>query len=133
MKNPVEDVPVRKMYVFPFLCLLFTLSYRKHIQFGALSAEEIKKSGSLRIWQSDLYDVVERKPAKGGVLDQNLGVSGKEAECETCGKKLADCIGHFGHINLALPVFHAGYFKATLQILQQICKVSISPAVLIKL
>lgn len=107
MKNPVEDIPVRKI---------------KHLQFGALTPQEIANSGSLRVWQTDLYDVNERKQVKGGALDKRLGVSGKDDTCETCGKKLTDCIGHFGHITLALPVFHAGYFKATLQILQQICK-----------
>lgn len=35
---------------------------------------------------------------------------------------LADCTGHFGYIRLELPVFHIGYFKNTVQILQCICK-----------
>jgi len=42
--------------------------------------------------------------------------------CETCNLKLADCAGHFGYIRLELPVFHIGYFKNTLQVLQCICK-----------
>ena len=36
---------------------------------------------------------------------------------------MRECMGHFGHIELELPVFHIGYFKATLNILQRICKV----------
>ena len=35
---------------------------------------------------------------------------------------MKDCIGHFGHIDLALPVFHYGYFKPTLAVLRKICK-----------
>lgn len=35
---------------------------------------------------------------------------------------MSDCAGHFGYIQLELPVFHAGYFKHTLGILQCICK-----------
>jgi hypothetical protein len=35
---------------------------------------------------------------------------------------MTDCSGHFGYVQLELPVFHAGYFKHTLQILQCICK-----------
>jgi DNA-directed RNA polymerase III subunit RPC1 len=42
--------------------------------------------------------------------------------CQTCKKKLTDCAGHFGYIQLELPVFHAGYFKHTLTIMQCICK-----------
>jgi DNA-directed RNA polymerase III subunit RPC1 len=37
-------------------------------------------------------------------------------------KKLTDCAGHFGYIQLELPVFHAGYFRHTLTILQCVCK-----------
>ncbi len=52
------------------------------------------------------------------------GVSQKDAKCDTCGKSLADCIGHYGYIDLELPIFHVGYFRSTLFILQNICKVS---------
>jgi DNA-directed RNA polymerase III subunit RPC1 len=36
---------------------------------------------------------------------------------------MADCAGHFGHVTLELPVFHVGFFKAVISILQKICKV----------
>lgn len=52
----------------------------------------------------------------------NQGVSNNFTECETCHGKLATCQGHFGHIKLALPVFHVGYFRAIITILQDICK-----------
>ena len=51
------------------------------------------------------------------------GTSQNDATCETCGKSLADCIGHYGYIDLELPVFHVGYFAGTIAILQTICKV----------
>ena len=35
---------------------------------------------------------------------------------------MTDCPGHFGNIKLALPVFHIGYFKHTVSILQVVCK-----------
>lgn len=47
----------------------------------------------------------------------------KDATCETCGKKMQECAGHWGYLKLVLPIFHIGYFRATLNILQQICKV----------
>jgi DNA-directed RNA polymerase III subunit RPC1 len=37
-------------------------------------------------------------------------------------KKLTDCAGHFGFIKLELPVFHVGYFRHTVILLQCICK-----------
>ena len=91
-----------------------------------------------------LYDVEQqRKPVKHGPLDTRLvrisrpeiwrilllileflqGVSNKISICDTCGEGLNICNGHFGHIRLALPAFHIGYLKLTMNILQNICKV----------
>ena len=64
----------------------------------------------------------ERRPAANGVLDPRLGVSNKRASCETCGQTLLECTGHFGYLKLELPVFHIGYFRNTVQILQCVCK-----------
>ena len=50
------------------------------------------------------------------------GTSDKSARCETCGLGLSDCAGHFGVVTLEMPVFHVGFFKATVSILQRICK-----------
>ena len=49
-------------------------------------------------------------------------MSVKDAICGTCRKGLNECVGHFGYIDLELPVFHVGYFKAVITILQTICK-----------
>lgn len=46
------------------------------------------------------------------------GTSEKDRPCETCGKNLADCLGHYGYLDLELPCFHVGYFKAIIGILQ---------------
>lgn len=46
------------------------------------------------------------------------GTSEKDRPCETCGKNLADCLGHYGYIDLELPCFHVGYFRAVIGILQ---------------
>ena len=53
------------------------------------------------------------------------GTSQKDANCDMCGKSLADCIGHYGYIDLELPVFHVGYFRNIIVILQNICKVHV--------
>ena len=52
-----------------------------------------------------------------------MGISNKHGVCETCGQTLQECNGHFGHVRLALPVFHIGYLKMIITILQEICKV----------
>ena len=35
--------------------------------------------------------------------------------CQTCEKRIDECVGHFGHISLALPVFHGGFLRHTHQ------------------
>ena len=56
------------------------------------------------------------------IIITTQGTSTKGGICAGCGLGLSDCPGHFGHISLELPVFHVGYFKAILTILQKICK-----------
>ena len=51
-----------------------------------------------------------------------MGTSSKDQNCSTCGEGLSDCIGHYGYIDLELPVFHVGYFRSIIQVLQCICK-----------
>ena len=47
----------------------------------------------------------------------------KNALCETCGSNSVNCVGHYAYIKLVVPVFHIGYFKHTIAVLQAICKV----------
>ncbi|CCF58150.1 hypothetical protein KAFR_0D05030 [Kazachstania africana CBS 2517] len=93
------------------------------IEFSALSASDIVAQSEVEISSRDLFDLEQnRKQKENGALDPRMGVSSSSLTCETCHGNLASCHGHFGHIKLALPVFHVGYFKATIQILQAICK-----------
>ena len=55
------------------------------------------------------------------------GTSSKSAQCDTCHEPILTCNGHFGHVKLALPAFHVGYFRMIIGILQEICKVSHIP------
>ena len=92
------------------------------IQFGIMSPQEIASIAQIEVSNSDIYEEQDRSQTRGGALDPRLGAISKTATCETCNENLQDCIGHFGYVRLCLPVFHAGYFKATLQVLQMICK-----------
>jgi DNA-directed RNA polymerase III subunit RPC1 len=93
-----------------------------HLQFGILSPEEMQKLAEFQVCSRELFSMPSRKPAPAGCLDPRLGVSDKVSSCATCHRKLVDCAGHFGYIKLALPVFHIGFLKHTLNLLQSICK-----------
>ncbi|KAI8114773.1 DNA-directed RNA polymerase III subunit RPC1 [Lucilia cuprina] len=92
-----------------------------HVQFSISSPEEIQQESHLRIVSKNLYQA-QRQPVPYGVLDRRMGVSSKDSSCETCGQGLNECIGHFGYLDLSLPVFHIGHFRSTINILQMICK-----------
>jgi len=93
-----------------------------HLQFGLLSPAEMQRLAEFQVYSRELFSMPSRTPAKGGCLDPRLGVSDKVSTCATCKRKLVDCAGHFGYIRLALPVFHIGFLRHTLHILQCICK-----------
>ena len=93
-----------------------------HLQFSLLSPAEMQRLAEFQVWCPQLFSMPARTPSVGGCLDPRLGVSDKISTCATCKRKLVDCAGHYGYIKLALPVFHIGFLKHTLQILQCICK-----------
>ena len=94
------------------------------IEFTILGNEEIKRMSALGkdspgIVIPDLYDNLE--PKVGGLIDQRLGTTDNHQDCTTCGLNNTYCVGHFGHIDLAEPVFHMGYFPFIKKILSCIC------------
>lgn len=97
-----------------------------HVSFCIDSAQEIQQTSHLHVKQKNLYNQDQnpqnRTPIPNGVLDRRMGVSQKGTTCETCNQGLNECVGHFGYLDLALPVFHVGHFRATVTILQTICK-----------
>lgn len=119
---PLEVLPPRLTKVKDTVRQSAGLMRIEAIQFGISSAQEIASLAHIQINNRDIYDPTDRSQVRGGALDARLGAISKVDVCETCKENLQDCIGHFGYIRLALPVFHAGYFKATLKALQMICK-----------
>lgn len=53
-------------------------------------------------------DETTRKPKMGGLMDPRMGTIDRNFKCQTCGEGMSECPGHFGHIELARPVFHPG-------------------------
>lgn len=97
---------------------------RSGVHFTVASAEELTRQGHLKVVAKHLYEQDgKRTPVAHGVLDRRMGTCSKDFKCATCSKGLVDCVGHFGYVDLELPVFHCGYFVPILNILQTICKV----------
>ncbi|XP_040568151.1 DNA-directed RNA polymerase III subunit RPC1 [Lepeophtheirus salmonis] len=94
-----------------------------HVCFGMQSSEEMEQCATIHTVAKNLYNQdSSRTPVSYGVLDYRMGTSQQDKNCTTCGKGLPDCIGHFGYIDLELPVYHVGFFRSIIQVLQSICK-----------
>ncbi|MCS7097671.1 MAG: DNA-directed RNA polymerase subunit A' [Candidatus Methanomethyliaceae archaeon] len=92
----------------------------KSIKFGLLSPEEIRKMSVVNIVTADTYDE-DGLPIDGGLMDRRLGVIDPGQKCQTCGNRVGQCPGHFGHIELARPVIHSGFAKNIFLILKSTC------------
>ena len=94
------------------------------IEFCIFSNKEIKSYSAVSndpfgINLPESYENYE--PKKGGLVDLRLGTCDPYLNCTTCGLNTNDCPGHFGHTELAEPVFHYGFFTHLKSILQCIC------------
>lgn len=71
------------------------------------------------------------RPKLSGLMDPRQGVIDRNSRCQTCAGNMTECPGHFGHIDLAKPVFHIGFITKTIKILRCVCffcsKLLVSP------
>ncbi|MBN1109897.1 MAG: DNA-directed RNA polymerase subunit A' [Methanomassiliicoccales archaeon] len=91
------------------------------IKFACLSPEEIRHMSATKIITADTYND-DGFPIDAGLMDTHLGVIEPGLMCKTCGHKVDECPGHFGHIDLAMPVIHVGYVKEIKKLLQATCR-----------
>src|SRR5271167_3965936 len=93
----------------------------QEIQFGLLSPEEIKNMSVAHILYPETMDEAKMKPRDQGLNDPRLGTIDRQFRCATCDQSQIECPGHFGHIELAKPVFHPGFLKKIKKLLEIVC------------
>jgi len=91
------------------------------IKFGLLSPHEIRKMSVVEIRTPDTYDE-DGVPIPSGLMDGRLGTLEPRQRCATCGNTAAMCPGHFGHIELAVPIVHVGFVKYIYELLTITCR-----------
>lgn len=135
VKEQVVDlVPKRiKELRFGILYSLNSNAYDSHANLLS-SNQDIVNQAVLEVSDRNCYDLItvgqNRTITKHGPLDQRMGTSSKSGLCDTCGEELKSCNGHFGHVKLALPAFHVGYFRMIIDVLHNICKVLIAGSII---
>lgn len=98
-------------------------NFRKQVRslnFMMLSPEQIKRISTAKIVTPELYDI-DGFPVDGGLMDLRLGAIDPGVRCRTCGKRLKECPGHPGSIELARPVFHIKYIQLIEHCLRSFC------------
>ena len=93
----------------------------KKVKFSLLSPDEIRKMSQVRVITPDTYDD-DGYPIERGLMDLHMGVIEPGLKCTTCGGRVDECPGHFGHIELAMPVVHIGFIKEIKTMLDSACK-----------
>jgi DNA-directed RNA polymerase II subunit RPB1 len=91
----------------------------KGIQFTLMSPDEIQRRSVAEILTTDTFN--GNDPVIGGLFDPRMGVIEHNKICRTCEQKNTFCPGHFGHINLARPVFFIQFFDTVRKILCCVC------------
>lgn len=92
----------------------------KALRFSLVSPAQIKKISTAKIVTPELYDI-DGFPVDGGLMDLRLGAIDPGVRCRTCGKRVKECPGHPGSIELARPVFHIKYIPLIELCLRSFC------------
>lgn len=93
----------------------------EEIQFGLMSPEEIKNMSVAHILYPETMEENKTTPRDGGLNDPLLGSIDRQFKCKTCSQPMSECPGHFGHIELAKPVYHPGFIKKVKKVLEIVC------------
>eukprot|EP00158_Paraphelidium_tribonemae_P008575 Partr_v1_DN28614_c1_g2_i4_m50572 putative dna-directed RNA polymerase len=89
--------------------------------FSFASSEDILKLSVKSLNNPETFDPVTNYPTKGGLYDGALGPYDRSELCATCNLDSFSCPGHFGHVHLAVPLYHPLLFKHMFNLLRSTC------------
>tara|TARA_Y100000817_G_scaffold175199_1_gene136826 strand:+ start:4024 stop:8607 length:4584 start_codon:yes stop_codon:yes gene_type:complete len=89
------------------------------LQFSIMSPEEIRKRSVVEVTRHETYD--KDSPIIKGLFDIRMGSTEMDKICGTCGQGNINCPGHFGHIELARPVYHYQFIQTLQKVLKCTC------------
>jgi len=89
------------------------------LQFSIMSPDEIRSNSVVEVSKHETYD--KDVPVVKGLFDNRMGTTDMGKVCATCGLDNIGCPGHFGHIELARPVYNYHFIDITVKILKCVC------------
>jgi len=90
------------------------------VSFSFYTSDEIRKLSVKQITNPVTLDNLGH-PTTGGLYDLALGPYEREDSCHTCGLGYFECPGHFGHIELPVPLYNTIVFKTLYKLMQSLC------------
>lgn len=90
------------------------------LNFQYFNSDDIHKLSVKEITKPHALDKL-LNPVQNGLYDLSLGPLDKNDICLTCHLDYFQCPGHFGHIDLALPVYNPVFFKELIKLLRSSC------------
>lgn len=94
--------------------------YLEGLRLALYTPDESEKISVKKLTNPETFDALLH-PNFGGLYDPALGPTDKDDLCGTCAQNYIYCPGHFGHVELPLPVYHPLFFKELLAILRSSC------------
>ncbi|KAK2581870.1 hypothetical protein KPH14_002333 [Odynerus spinipes] len=93
----------------------------KCLTFSIFTAEDIRNLSVIKIKTPLSFNILGH-PLKGGLYDPSLGPLLERSDpCGTCGSTVFKCPGHFGHIELPMPVVNPLFHKALWMLIKLSC------------
>ena len=89
------------------------------VDFALFSPQQIRKLSVVHVTETSPY--MRNFPRANGVNDLRMGTTDRRFHCSTCKNDIIKCSGHMGHIELAEPVFHTGFFPIIIKLLRCVC------------
>ena len=89
------------------------------LQFSIMGPDEIRDNSVVEITKHETYD--KDIPVIKGLFDSRMGTTDMGKVCNTCGLSNKECPGHFGHIELARPVYNYHFIDVTMKVLKCVC------------
>ena len=91
----------------------------KKVQFTIISPEVVEKKKCVDIVKGSSYK--HEQPLPNGVYDAHLGTTSNDWNCETCGNKKGECLGHPGMIAMRYPVKNPLFISFLVAWLKSVC------------
>jgi DNA-directed RNA polymerase II subunit RPB1 len=89
------------------------------LQFSIMGPDEIRSRSVVEITKNETYE--KDVPVVKGLFDLRMGTTELGKTCTTCGQGNKHCPGHFGHIELAKPIYHYHFIDITTKLLRCVC------------